>query len=328
MPILDIFRTDAFSVTSLTDAILKAPYKPARIGQLGWFASRGVATKTIMVEEKDGRLSLIQTSPRGGVAPTMGNEKRTARSFSIPHLIKESTVLADEIQDVRTFGSENQTDSVQAIVNERLTDLRAEHEVTLEHMRAGAIQGTILDADGTTIYDLFDEFDVVQQAATFDLTDDIITQVVAAKRLSEDELGGESVTTYRALCGDTFFDGFREADDVKNTYLYQQGMTLRQDLRGGFEFGGVIWENYRGSTGGTAFIADDEAYLVPEGTGIFKTYFAPADFVEAANTIGLPIYAKQATDQEFQRWVKIHTQSNPLTLCLRPRAVIKLTLAT
>jgi hypothetical protein len=67
---------------------------------------------------------------------------------------------------------------------------------------------------------------------------------------------------------------------------------------------------------------------VPEGTGIFRTYNAPADFLETVNTVGLPIYAKTSVDPEFQRWVKIHSQSNPLTLCLRPRAIVKLSLGT
>ena len=50
---------------------------------------------------------------------------------------------------------------------------------------------------------------------------------------------------------------------------------------------------------------------------------APADFVEAANTIGLPRYAKQAVDQQFARWVMLHVQSNPLPICTRPRVLIK-----
>jgi hypothetical protein len=50
---------------------------------------------------------------------------------------------------------------------------------------------------------------------------------------------------------------------------------------------------------------------------------APADFVETANTIGLPRYAKQAADQQFARWVMLHVQSNPLPICTRPRVLLK-----
>lgn len=336
MPMLDIFRTDAFSLASLTAAILKAPYKPGRIGALGLFRERGITTTTVVVEEKDGRLSLIQTSPRGAPASTIGAQKRTARSFVVPHLERESTVLADEVQNVRAFGSEDAAEAVQAIVNERLIDLRAMHEVTLEHLRAGAIKGLILDADGSTLFNLFTAFGVSQQAATVnpdastDNGDALRAEIVAIQRLIELELGAEPISSYRAFCGKDFFDALRSDLGVTETLRYADPQALLQQQANArvFSFAGVIWEEYRGSTGGTPFFADAEAYVFPEGSNIFSTYFAPADFVETVNTVGLPIYAKQAMDAEFQRWIKILTQSNPLALCLRPRAVVKVTLAT
>jgi hypothetical protein len=325
---LDIFRTDAFSLASLTDAILKAPYKPGRIGSLGLFRERGITTTTVVVEEKNGRLSLIQTSPRGGPGSTIGAEKRTARSFVVPHLERESTILADEVQNVRAFGSPDAAQGVQQIVNERLADLRAMHEVTLEHLRAGAIKGLVLDADGSTLLNLFTAFGVSQSDAEFDLAGDVRAQTVAAQRQIEGVLGAEVVSGYRAFCGDDFFDALIEADSIKESLKYQESALLRGDLRSGFLYGGVTFENYRGSLGGTPFIPAGEAYVFPEGTSIFATYFAPADFVETVNTVGLPVYAKQAIDDEFNRWVKLHTQSNPLAICLRPDAVVKVTLAS
>lgn len=329
MPTLDVFRSDAFSLRSLTDAILKAPYKPSRLANLGLFQSRGITTTTVMIEEKNGRLSLISTSPRGGPPSHIGGEKRTARSFVVPHLERDSTIMAEEIQNVRAFGSENAEEAIQTIVNERLMDLRAMHEVTLEHLRAGAIQGIIYDANGSdVVYNLFTEFGVVQQTATIDVASGARSDVVAATRLIETELGAEPISGYHALCGDNFFDALVEGSDVKDTLKYQESKTLREDLRGGFMFGGVTWENYRGSVGGVSFFDTDKAWLLPLGTSIFKTYFAPADYIETVNTVGLPVYAKIATDPEFQRWVKINSQSNPLPICTRPRGVVELTIAT
>lgn len=332
MPLLDIFSTDAFSTVSLTDAILKAPYKPGRIGELRLFRSDGIVTTTVVVEEKDGRLSLIETSPRGGPASTIGAQKRTARSFLVPHLERESTILADEVQGVRAFGSETELESVQMLVNKRLIDLRAMHEVTLEHHRIGAIQGKILDADGTTVlFNLFTEFGVAQQTHDIALsvsTTDVRNEAVAIKRLSEDELGGLAVSGYRAFCGDQFFDEFIKHSEVKESLKFQESALLRDDVRGGFMYGGIVWENYRGKVAGVggdvSFIPTAEAFVVPEAD-IFRTYFAPADFIEAVNTVGLPVYAKIVPDNELNRWAKVHTQSNPMCLCLRPRAVIRVT---
>jgi hypothetical protein len=323
---LDIFNSDAFSSVSLTDAILKAPYKPLRIGALNLFRERGITTTTVVVEEKDGRLSLIQTSPRGGPASTIGAKKRTARSFVVPHLERESMVMADEVQNIRAFGSENSQEAVQMLLDERLVDLRAMHEVTLEHMRCGAIKGTIIDADGSTLFNLFTEFGVSQQTVDINIgTDNVRNKAVAIQRLIEDDLGAEPITGYRAFCGDEFFDALITDTSVIAALQYQESALLRGDLRSGFEYGGITWENYRGTTSFSDIFPTATAYVVPLGTNIFTTYFAPADFIEAVNSLGLPIYSKIAMDEQLNRWAMIHSQSNPLALCLRPRGVVKVT---
>lgn len=327
---LDVFRNDAFSAVSLTAAILKAPYKPSRIGQLGLFREKGITTTTVVIEEKDGALELIPSSPRGGPAENLGPQRRTARAFVVPHYEKDSTIYADSVQNVRAFGSDDQLQGVQALVDERLAILRAQHEVTLEWQRMGAIRGQILDADGSVMFDLFDEFGVAQQTMVIDIgADDVRNQAVAAQRLIEDELGAEPVTGYRGFCGDHFFDELIAAEAVRESVKFQESNTLRTDLRKGFEYGGVVWENYRGRVSGQDFVGNGDCYLVPEGTSIFQTAFAPADFLEAVNTVGLPIYVKQAPDPSgLNRFVRLHSQSNPLALNTRPRAVVKLTISS
>lgn len=343
MPTLDVFKTDAFSLQSLTAAILKAPFKPGRLGQLGIFAERGITTTSVVVEEKDGQLSLIANTPRGAPAERpVGRKARTARSFAVPHLTRESAVYADEIQNVRAFGTESDVEAVQTIVDERLMTLRMMHEVTLEFHRIGALKGTILDADGsTTIFNLFTEFGVTQQTQAMALTTDdtdVRGKCVAVARQVESELGASVYSGLRGLCSASFFDSLVDHPNVKEAFRYQQGQMLGRDLRyAGFSFGGITWEEYRGSvnkadeSGTVAFITAGDAYVFPEGAmtvdgPLFRTIFAPADFLETVNTVGLPLYVKNAPDPEgLNRFVKLHSQSNPLCLCLRPRAVVKCT---
>lgn len=120
MPTLDIFGNSAFSLTSLTDAINKIPFVPGRLGQLGIFDESGVSTTSVMIEEREGSLTLIETSQRGAPAQQNQNNKRKARSLVVPHIALEDTILADEVQNVRAFGSESQLDGVQNVVNSRL----------------------------------------------------------------------------------------------------------------------------------------------------------------------------------------------------------------
>lgn len=329
MAMLDAFTTDAFSTVSLTAALLKAPYKPGRIGELKLFREGGIMTTTAVVEEVNGRLNLIQTTPRGAPAvASEGQGKRTARSFLVPHIAKEARLNADQVQNVRAFGSEDQLQGLQALVDQELATLRQEHEVTLEFHRIGALKGLILDADGSTLFNLFTEFAVAQQTQDFNLsttTLDVRNVCVAAARLIETELGADRYIGLRAFCSAGFFDALVGHAQVQESLKYQESATLRNDLRAGFPFGGVVWEEYRGSVSGQAFIPVNEAVLFPEGTGIFATSFAPGDFAESVNTVGLPLYAKAAPDERFQRYVDLHTQQNPLNLCLRPRAVLKVT---
>jgi len=328
---LNVFKSDAFGTVSLTDACIKRPYQPRRLGALGYFRESGIPNTTAVVEYKNGQLSLITSTPRGGPGSVLGAAKRTAKSFLVPHFEREAKIMADEAQGLRAFGSENDQAAVQALVDDRMAELRPMHETTLEYLRMGAIQGIILDGDGsTTLFSLFTEFGITQQTKSLTLsssTYDVRGGCVAIMRLSESALGGDTVTGYRAFCGDSFFDTFVAHPLVTASLQYQESKLLRTDLRAGFEYGGITWENYRGSVGGVSFIDTNVAYVVPEGTSIFRTYFAPADFMEAVNTIGLPLYAKMVTDDELQRWVKLHTQSNPLAMCLRPDAVIKVTKA-
>jgi hypothetical protein len=334
---LDAFTGSAFTMHSLTAAFNKLPHQPNRIGALGLFKEAGVRTTSIDVESQDGRLSLIQTSPRGGVAadPLVG-KKRTMRTFRVYHFERDSKVYADEIQNIRQFGSETELQQLEQLVNERMAELIPMHEATLEYHRINALRGILLDADGSTLLNLFTEFGVQQQTQDFVFsvtTTKIRDIVVAAKRKSETALGGLVVGGYRALCSSGWFDSLVSHATVAEAYKYQQGQQLQNDLREGFMYGGVMFEEYRGSVtipdgagGGTAtFIPADTALLVPEAD-IYITRFAPADYEETVNTLGLPRYAKQAPDPSgLNKFRTINTQSNAISLCLRPEAVIKLT---
>ena len=171
MPALDIFSSSAFTMVALTDAINKMPYVPGRIGQLGLFREQGVSTTSVMIEEREGSLNLVETTARGAPAVQNTTNKRKARSLVVPHIALEDTILADEVQNVRAFGSENMLEGVQAVVNQRMGEMATKMDATLEHLRIGAIKGQILDADGATVlYDLFTEFGVTAYAEIdFDL---------------------------------------------------------------------------------------------------------------------------------------------------------------
>jgi hypothetical protein len=330
---LDIFNNSAFSVTSLTGVINELPYIPGRVSRMGLFTESGVATTTIAIEQKKGVLSLIKTTPRGGPAVQNTSEKRTVRSLAIPHIAVEDTVNADEVQGVRAFGTESQLEGVQSVVNARLNRMNTNVDVTLEYMRLHALKGIVLDADGSTLYNLFTEFDVSQPSEiNFDLNNANPSKGALRKvchaliRQIEDELGAATYSHIHGLVSAQFLDELIEHPEFIEAHSFEKTQSLLQQqlARRTVEYAGIIFEEYRGKVGATSFVADNKAHFFPVGVpGLFETIFAPADFLETVNTIGLPRYAKIGQPDPMGRSVPIHVQSNPLCLCTRPKVLVQ-----
>jgi len=333
---LDIFNSNAFGVVSLTDAINQLKFVPGRIGSLGLFAEGGVTTTSVGVEEKGGILSLVAPTPRGGPGQTLTKSRRTLRQLPVPHFQIDDAMMAEEVQGVRAFGSEDMVEVITDMITERQQIHSQSHEATIEYSRIGAIKGIVTYADGSTT-NLFTEFGVSQEAEIdFDLDNASPAAGVLRKacasviRTIAATLDGIPLTGLHAFCGDAFFDDLIAHKEVRETYLNQTGAS---ELRGGyiqggqsygvFDFGGIRWENYRGAVGSTAFIDTDKCHIFPVGVpGLFKTYFAPADYMETVNTRGRRLYNKM-WQMANDKGVHFESQTNALSICTRPKVLIK-----
>jgi hypothetical protein len=338
MSVLDVFKSDAFNVISLTDAINKVPFVPGRAGELIDWAEQGVSTTGIMLEEVNGVLTIINPTPRGGPGSTIGKQNRTARTLTIPHYQRDDAVMADEVQGVREFGQESSVKTVQGVVNGRMAEHAADFDLTLEYQRVGAVKGIILNGDGSTLYNLFDEFNVTQPAEVDFNLDAAGNTGALRKACAEvvrdimDALGGTSIAGVHAFCGNEFYDALLANAEVRATYTATElARVLREGyvypggekIYGAFEFGGIVWDNYRGSQGGAAIVATDKAHLFPVGVPrLFRTVYAPADYIETVNTIGLPRYAKQFP-MPNDKGIHLEMQSNALSYCTRPNVLVQ-----
>lgn len=329
MASFDVFKGDGFTLSSLTAAINTGPHVPTRIGDSGLFSEEGVTTTTVQIEKKGSKLVLVASQERGGNGVVINADKRELIPFNTVHLPQRATILADEIQGLRAFGSESEAETVENYVNQRFAKLRRNLEVTLEHHRIGAIQGKVMDADGSTVLvDLYAKFGLTQESQALVLgttTTKVKTKLMEAVRSLEDNLGAAMYSGLICYCSATFFDALTGHATVKEAYeRWQDGAALRDDMRNGFTYAGITFVEYRGKVNGVSFIADGDAYLVPQGIpDMFMTNFAPADYMETVNTIGLPFYANQEI-KSMNKGVDLEAQSNPLCINTRPDCVIKL----
>ncbi|MDX9819490.1 MAG: major capsid protein, partial [Desulfococcus multivorans] len=191
----------------------------------------------------------------------------------------------------------------------------------------------IIDSDGSTLYNLYTEFGISQKTVNFALSTsgtNVAAKCREVTRHIEDNLKGEVMTEVRCLVDEGFFDALIAHASVKEVFLNHAAaiQTLGGDPRKKFPFGGITFEEYRGKAtdmDGTTrqFIADDQGHAFPMGTmATFQTLYAPGDFLETVNTIGIPLYAKQEA-RKFNRGIDLHIQSNPLPICYRPGVLVK-----
>ncbi len=326
----DVFNPDGFTLSELTAAINELPHVPTQLGDSGLFEYAGVPTLSVQIEKQGEVLSLVQSAPRGAPGAEIGRNGRNLRYFGLAHLPLHDALMADEVQGVRAFGSENAPMPIETKRNEILNKGRRRFDLTLEYHRVNALKGILLDADGSTLYNFFDEFGVTQNTLDFELdqaTADVRLKCDTAINMIEDELGGNPYTGMVSYCGRTFWQSLIGHKSVKETYLNQaQAAQLRNSPVDALDFGGVRWIKYRGAANGSQMIGANDAYIVPTGvSGLLLGRFGPANYMETVNTIGLPIYAK-GIPRPNNTAVDIEMQSNPLHLLTRPRAVIKATI--
>lgn len=331
----DIHGGDPFSLESLTAAINNQPYRPGQVSATGMFEEDSVTTVNISIELKDGKLGLVNTSERGGSGETTDDEKRRKVPFNIDHYQRNDSILADEVQGVRAFGSEDEAEILENRVNSKASRHAADLTMTLEHQRVGAMKGIVTEKSGAVLHDLYSIFGLAVPAAV-SLELDVVETDVGGRVQDivysiEDELDTPNDGLH-AFTGRDLHRSLWRHKSVVDTFKYHSGAeVLRRDVPDVFDFGGVTWERYK--TGakattdlGAAYIGADEARLAPKGVpGLFLTRFAPADYIETVNTPGLPFYSR-AVEKPNGKGYDLEVQMNAISICTNPAVLRKITL--
>jgi len=336
MATLDIFNDDAFSVQTLTAKVNKATYRPGQMGKSRLFEEDSVSTLIISVEERDGKLGLIEPTQRGGPGETIGDEKRNLLPFVVDHYQRDDTIMADEVQGVRAFGTESEVEQVADRVSQKMDRHLLDLDMTLEHQRVGAVKGIVTSKSGRVLHNLYQRFGIaVPPPVSLNLDND------AAK---VDEILEREVAWSIEDSLDSFYEGFHVWTGrnfhikawlhkrIRETYLATAAAaTLREAIPDTFTVGKFTFERYK--TGrkaradlGDFYIGENEGRVTPMGVpGLFITRFAPADYEETVNTPGLPRYMKQYAMQNG-KGRHLEVQSNPISLCTQPAALRTLTI--
>lgn len=320
-----------FNVTELSAAISNLPTRIGNPSDAELFRNIPGTTNVFSMEFYEESGILVPTTEWGGVAPKNSSGKRTAKSWTIPHMPLEDVVKAADVIGVRAFGS-TAAETVQGKVLDKLQAMKNKIDATLAYRRSKAKQGIIVDADGTTILSYFTEFGIAEQVVYFDLG--TATTNIAAKCQDvidqiEDGLGQEVYSSIEVEVDRAFYDALTAHKNVREVYLGWSAAEakLGRSNTSGFEFGGLKFIVNRQKVGVTPLVAASTGHAYPRGTqDVFLNGLAPADFNETVNTLALPYYAKQAGKQ-FDRGFDLHVQSNQLPIVAKPKALVKVSAA-
>ena len=329
------FDVGGYSLAEMTQAINILPNLYTRLGQIGLFRFEGVSQRAIVIEQREGLLSLLPSVPLGAPATVGNREARSMRSFALPWIPHDDVILPADVQGMPALGLSDAADTLVEVMNRKLTLMRRKHAQTREYMEMNALRGIVKDGAGTTLYDYFTEFGITQISVDFvfgTAGTNIQTKVRTTLRAIEDNLMGETMTTAHALVSSEFFDKLISHPKTEDAYKFFSatgGQPLREDMRRAFPFAGILFEEYNGSvtlSNGTSerLIPSGEGIAFPMGTfDTFTTYGGPANLLETANTVGLPLYARQMIDAKG-RWIDLMTESSILPVNKRPRLAIRI----
>lgn len=333
---LDIFNNDAFSVTSMLPVVNKMPFLPSFLGGLGIFTEVPVATDTVGVSMQQGRLTLIQTTQRAAPIEVQDPRGPNVRPFIIPRVAKGDKIRAAELANVLPMAGQTEVETVEQVLARRQQWLVQDVEYTFENMRLGAVQGKIIDADGTTeLVNYWTEWGISEPSA-IDLNLDAGSPVLGALgtqvrasivRPLIRAAGGSPATRVIGLAGDAFWDALISHAEVRTTfYNWQAASDLRtQSPFETFRYGGVDWINYRGSDDNSAIaIPTDNATIFPTGVpGMFQHVMGPGETFETINRMGQRVYPLIVRDDDRNMWVQPEIYSYPLMLNTRPDLILK-----
>lgn len=345
MAILDIFNNEAFSTTSLIAALENSEFQPERLGQLNLFTSNPVRTDSVAVEIRDnGSLGLIKTSQRGSPLQQGSDVKRRMRSFGTHRIGKGDRIMASELAFVRQFAEETAVVHVQSEIARRWngpTGLISQVNLTLENMRLGAIQGKMLDSDGTVLEDWVTAFDApgstptTIETITFDFAalqdGQLREKLIKLKRSIARSSDGvwTASTKLHVLVGDDFFDKLAKNPEIRDYYanrIDKKSYVEGYDAWSTLEYEGFVFENYRGTDDeSTVAIETNTGHCFPTNTrGAFEHVKAPGESFADLGQLGKDLYTQLTPDLTgHDRYIDMEVITYPLFVCTRPKMLKK-----
>lgn len=334
--VADIFNQNAWGAIEVQEEIIeRVEFKPQLLGSLGLFAPIYSRSRTIGIADRNGVLSLIPTSPNGAPPEELVPRGAKLRTMEAVRLAKGSTIYAIELAGLLALPFDEQTVEVADEVSSRTSQIKDDLELTWEHMRFGAVQGKVLDADGALLVDWYNFWGIAEPAEIdFELDDpntDVRKKCRDLKRLMQKKAKGSWTASTKAgsLVGDTFFDMLVNHVQIKETKVGTERAPTLENIDGysSIEIENIVFINYQGTDDGTTIaVGSEKARFFPIGArNAFQVGWGPAsEFKPYLNKRGREFYGLVLEDKSGRdEWDRVELYSYPLFICTRPEMLLR-----
>lgn len=337
----DVFSANPFQATELKEAVGNIVYIPQTLNQMGIFEVEPISTTTVSIYKTNETLEFVPTTERGSPRSLPGRDRKLLRQLSTVNLRQEDRINSHEVQNIvnENIPFDTALSNAEDEVDKRMAKLMRKLEFTREYHRFAAMSGALLDADGSVLYNYFDEFGVAKPAAiTFDFATldkgklrTRVTQLVFRPMMRQLNARKNPTTRIGALCSDEFFDKLLENPEIYNTYLIQQQAAELREGRAwtSVNFAGVEWMNFQGTDdNSTIAIPANRCRFFPIGaTDVFKEYRSPGEEWDEVNTLGEEFYPYVLPDirglQGYMSYVDLILDAHPLFACIAPDVLLE-----
>jgi hypothetical protein len=339
----DVFSDNIFQGTEIQETVGQMVYIPQTLNAMNLFEPDPIRTTTVGVYKSNETLEFIPTTERGTPRSLPGRDSKQLVQLSTVNLRQEDQINANEMQNIiqEYMPLDVALSNADDEVDKRLRKLMRKLEFTREYHRFAALNGIVLDADGSVIVNFYDAFGIVQPAAiTFALATldegalrERITQQIYRPMMRQLGARKGPGTRIGALCSDGFFDKLLKNPEVRKIWEIQEGRkdTNRLDTVMAWKsivFGDVEWINYMGTDDGTSIaIPADTCRFFPIGAqDVFKEFRSPGEEWNVVNTPGEEFYAYVIPDPRAPRYmdhVKLYLDAHPLFACIAPDVLMR-----
>ena len=343
MNVRDYF--DSFRVGYFTEQINEVANQYGYINAQNYFTVRGTDQKAVIFDKNTNAITLLPQVARGDHSSTEGKE-RTVESFALPlaYFNHKDRLTAEDIQGWRQAGTPDMAETLARATAEKITDMRLAADQTNEYMKLQALKGIFKTPDGTTVANMFTEFNVVQKEVDFLLgtnTTDVDKKIAEVKRwIGANVKTGGAISGVEILVDPSFFDKLISHPNMKTAYQYYVNsgkQRLRDDMSSYMQWGIMDEFEHRG----VRFVCYDATFNLPSGSteaavatdrghayalgvrDLFRGYAGPSNKISEANQPGMEMFLRTYPDSRDE-YVDFQLEMAPLYFCTRPNSLVKI----